>query len=177
MKPLKTILIAALLFCLPFVFSHCKKQMQYIEDPKKTTKTPHDRLMGSWELISYTLNDKSIADTLSKIVGCDILNSNAKARLTYQDYHDRLEVVLGTCGLECGNTNSFDNVYITLGPYSSADFKAQKFHKLFITPFNYKPSITVAKWEITKLYEADLSIRLLTDTGEFKMIFKKYTNI
>ncbi len=175
MKLLKTLLITALLFCLPFIFSHCKKQKQYVEDPKKTTKTPHERLLGGWELISYTLNDISIADTMSKIAGCNLLKST-ETRLSYYDNYDRIELVMLACTLECGDENSFDNVYITLGSCSSADIKAQKFHKLFVTPFHYTPTITRAKWEITKLYEADLSLRLRTDTGEYKMMFKKYTN-
>lgn len=146
-------------YIIIFVFTligttNCKKK--YPEDPKKTTKAPENRLTGAWNIVDYTLNGSSILDTLSSI---------CKFRITLYDF-DYLEgdlQISGNFGIYNGYNSFSDNNFIRLDPWDS-----ELFNKVYITPFKYVKGSS-AKWSVTKLYENDLHLKMITDTGEYKI--------
>ncbi len=164
MKPLKTILITALLFSMPLVFSYCKRQHKYPEDPRTTTKTPKKRLTGDWKITDYTLNGISILDTLNKISKSNI----KECEMTYVEGPGRGQWSFQWDGYFQTYTslNAFDNfLYIQLNP-----FRDTVFNKLFITPLKYIPNSS-ARWTVTKLYGNELRLTLQQDAYEYKIFF------
>jgi hypothetical protein len=155
-------------------FANCKKkktQYQYPEDPKATTLTPKERLHGLWQVSDYTLNGNSIISKLDTFYNSqyrieDVIfnydqNSNSKKWIltitsevmshTYENAFEEPDQIL------IDNDNYCCKFLLT---------------KWFITPFKYVPNAST-KWTITKLYNKELNLITKTDTGEFKMFFKK----
>lgn len=158
-----------LIFGIAIAFA-CKKQHRYPEDPKSTFDPPKTRLSGNWKLDDFTLNGTSIVNDLNNIPNAPInirdvtlnyfFNSDDK-----NDKHWAFRVY------NFSTRNNFDDVSITIGPYNST--QNQIIDKWFITPFKFTGTPAVANWVVTKLYKSDLHLVLQTDTGEFKMFFKK----
>ena len=134
--------------------TNCKKK--YPEDPKKTTKTPEKRLTGRWVISEYTLNANSIVDTLSSL---------CKSRITlyHFDYLEGDLQISGNFGIYNGFDSFKDENLIRLDPWEN-----ELFNMVYITPFKYVKGSS-AKWSVTKLYDNDLHLKMITDTGEYKI--------
>jgi hypothetical protein len=151
-------------FCFILLISCGKKQIKYEEDPKQTRLTPAMRLAGGWTLEDYTFNGNSILELLKSkknkppinvIVldyseeSKDKRNPESKRFLPFWDTH--LEI--SEHAFNVSVTDSVSNYWFT-------------------QPFHYKP-IKNAVWKVTKLYQNDFNVILTTDTGTYKMFFKK----
>lgn len=148
-----------ILFLLLF---SCKKQHRYPEDPKGTNQTPKSRLIGVWQIYEYTLNGNSILDPAN--FGYDITNYMIKS--SYDGTTKKYSYTL---------INPFENEsYLTFGPFSNT--ANCSYIKSFITPLKCINTSKTTDWCITKLYKDDLHLILQTDTGEFKLFFKKTHN-
>lgn len=164
---MKKLLTYALLFLLPL--AACKKEYRYPEDPKKSRKSPNERLKGTWHITEYTLNGASVKDTLSKVVGADISQYTLYYRKT--DEGEWLLDINGNFGGKGGYLFADDAFadfhYLVFRPYY------KPFSEVFVTPFKRLSNSTAAKWVVTKLYDEDLHIQLVTDTGEYRITFIK----
>ncbi|MBL7912400.1 MAG: hypothetical protein JNJ41_15170 [Bacteroidia bacterium] len=139
-------------------FSACKKAHKYSEDPKKTRDSPKQRLLGIWNIYEYTLNGNSILNP-ANFGGNDV---TSYFRLQYRnDYTELIEPFE-------------DEAYLTFGPFSNSANCG--YIMCFITPLKCTNTSQKTNWCITKLYDNDLNLTLKTDTGEFKIFFKKTHN-
>jgi len=141
-----------------------KKQIKYEEDPKQTNLSPALRLSGSWVLEDYTFNGNSILELLrskknkqlGNVIGLDYFEGSkdkvdpeSKRFLPFLDTH----VEISQEEFNVSVTDSVSNYWFT-------------------QPFHYKP-IKNTIWRVTKLYQNDFNIILTTDSGTYKMFFKK----
>lgn len=154
------------IYILIFVFFigyACKKQHRYPEDPKASTQTPKQRLIGVWQISEYTLNGNSILNPIN-FGGFDITTYQLKWIYNSDDKKYYTDLI-----------NEFnDETYLNFGPFqSSGDCSLVK---CFITPLKCTNTLQTTNWEIKKLYGSDLHLTLQTDTGEFKLFFKKTHN-
>ena len=155
---MKTKKIYIILFTLILV-AGCKKQHRYPDDPKSTFDKPKTRLIGAWQLNDYIFNGNSILNTYN--FGYDITSFMIK-----DDYDGTSKKY--TYSL----INPFENdEYISFGPFSNS--ANCSYIKTFLTPLKCSGGGQITNWTITKLYDKDLHLKLQTDTGEFKMFFKK----
>lgn len=163
---MKKLITYTLLFLLPF--AACKKNIKYSEDPRISFKKSKKRLEGTWNISEYTLNGVSIKDTLSKVTGIDVSLYTLGYYMEYDFYRLTIRGNWGGAygGTYYGSDDFVDYHYIVLNAYS------ELFNKVFITPFKSVQNST-AKWEVTKLYGKDLHLQLVTDTGEYKIVFNK----
>lgn len=147
-----------LIIVLLLAILSCKKQHRYPEDPKRTFDSPKTRLVGIWNIYEYTLNGNSILDP-ANFGGADI---TTYFRIQYRkDYTELIQ--------------PFDNEsFLTFGPFQNVS--NCNYIKIFITPLKCTNTSTAADWTITKLYNGDLHLIHQTDTGEFKLFFKKTHN-
>lgn len=164
--------ILPLLFLL--AFSQCKKEHRYPDDPKKSRKTPNERLNGSWYIEEYTLDGISILDSMNNICNCDL---KIDVILTYgkiKDYANNTEFwsfYIGTNHFGYQSRQAFqDYHYLEIGPYDGNQIEI--FSKLFLTPFYYEPN-AIVRWNVTKLYKNEFSIELKNSSGVFSLRFSK----
>jgi len=164
-----------IIFLIAFSNSACKKQTKYDEDPKRTSKSPKQRLFGNWSLSEYTFNGDNILPNLNALFSnrFDVLGLT----LTYS-FHD--SEVNDALGIHCNpffsaEEQKFDGSNMTLNqksfarPVPAAD---SLFKEWLITPFHFTNQ-SEASWRVTKLFDNSLNIVLETDTGDFKMFFTK----
>ena len=175
MNSQKRLLFYASLVFLCCFFSDCKKKFE--EDPKKTTKSPTKRLLGTWFLADYTLNDESILEKMNAQFGnrFDIQNVALTFKKETNSYvlhltEDKIPIFM--------LDNSFRDDFIFLGRIGPSQGVIDTVvMKWFILPFKYVPYSDPrgerSRWEITKLFGNELNLRLRNDTGEFKMHWRK----
>jgi hypothetical protein len=159
-------------------FSQCKKEHRYPDDPKKSKKTPQERLTGSWQISEYTLNGTSIIDTLNKLHEYDI-REEIYMQYAYNKEDMRWEFSIGTPfvnvnGYAYQSNNAFDDYqHLQLGAfYAQPGTPEHLFNLTFVTPFRLERN-AIARWDVEKLYGDEFWIKLPTDTGLFKLRFHK----
>jgi hypothetical protein len=159
--------------CL-IIFLACgkEKQHRYPEDPNDTKQSAIERLMANWQVKAYTLNGKDIIPDLEKIY-------NEKHKVTsvlfrfYQEEETSGPLTLHITGAGIGEIlpSAFTNPD-KIRIWNDTKYPDFTLTKWFLTPFKYKANAE-ATWTITKLYGADLNMVQQTDTGEYKVFFKK----
>jgi hypothetical protein len=168
------ILKAILPLLILLVFSQCKKEYRYPEDPEKSKKTPQERLTGSWQIKEYTLNDGSVIDTLNKLYGYDI-REQVYLQYAYNRDDGNWEFDLKSIGKYSYNSKSAfeDYHYLQLGAfYAEPGTPEHLFNLTFVTPFKLERT-AISRWDVEKLYGEDFWIKLQTDTGLFQIRFYK----
>jgi len=171
---MKTVKFIPLLLLL-LAFSQCKKEHRYPDDPKKSRKTPNERLKGWWYIEEYTLDGVSIIDTMNKVCGCDLRNDVVLTYNMLEDSDHKKFWILGIkypkyFGME-SKTAFSDYHHIELGP-AERNNGLELFYKLFITPFRVEYG-AIARWEVTKLFESELHIQLRSNLGIYKLKYLK----
>ena len=148
----------------------CKKQKQYPEDPKKTSQTPHDRLSGNWQLVDYTLNGTSVVDELN-LLSKNKFNIKETELGFNKGVYGGMQFTLDGANFRYQPSTQeptfIDDSFILLKFYSDT-----LFNNWFITPFKNQ-KVTSVNWIVTELYRNDLHLVLKTDTGEYKIFWKK----
>jgi hypothetical protein len=169
---MKTILLISIVI---FSTWSCKKQHRYPEDPKKSRKTPLERLHGSWKIEEYTFKGSSIVSQL------DLLKQDAHVKNVqfyfYVEYHQETFSINSGAFPGYHTFNALiDETYLRIGPYNEfmtvGPANEKVFTGWFVTPFRYTQN-GQTKWTITKLFESDLNIILPTDSGEYKIFLRK----
>jgi hypothetical protein len=166
MKSIGTIIV--FIFCLLFI--SCKKK--YEEDPKKTTKSPEKRLVGSWKLTDYTFNGSSIVNQLNaldssyKIENVTFNFSKTKD----EDKKWNLAITADSKELYMDYAALVNDKYILVTAYGIDAIITVKW---FSTPFRYNKPLSDTYWIITKLYKNDLHLKLSTDSGDYKIFLNK----
>jgi hypothetical protein len=152
-----------LIIVLLLAILSCKKHKRYPENPKTLfAGSPKSRLVGVWQINEYTLNGNSILDQAN--FGADITNYMIIS--SYDGTTKKYSYSL---------INSFDDEsHLTFGPFSNT--ANCSYIKCFITPLKCTNTSKTTDWTITKLYGNDLHLILQTDTGEFKIFYKKIHN-
>ncbi len=149
-------------------FSQCKKEHRYPDDPKKSKKTPQERLTGSWQISEYTLNGTSIIDTLNSLHGYDI---REQLFIQYGYNKDDRFWIFDVKAIDkyyySSKTAFNDYNYLELGPYVPYPNTLQfLFNMTFITPFHVDSS-AISRWNIIKLYDNEFQIKLHFNTDLF----------
>lgn len=154
----------------------CKKEQRYAEDPKNSYKTPQERLSGSWKLSGYTFNDQDIIDSLNK-KAFGVFNLNGAAfgymHITKNDpdYADGDKLIMYASKIPQYRVFD-DGTYFKL-TCDTITKQDSLFSYWFVNPMQDTIFNSVANWEVTELYKNDFHVVLSTDSGQFKMTFKK----
>ncbi|MBK9286053.1 MAG: hypothetical protein IPM51_17290 [Sphingobacteriaceae bacterium] len=158
-----------LIVLILFLGSSCKKQTKYEEDPKKSRTSPKLRLKGTWGLEDYTFNCNSIIPHLNLL--STKYNINETTLQFSESYNNRWSTSISSNNKSLYSYHDiFSDDYTFFIQYSGTNDSICC--KWFITPFRYVRYVD-SYWRITKLYDKDLNIVLDTDTGQFKIFFKK----
>jgi hypothetical protein len=150
-------------------FSQCKKEHRYPDDPKKSRKTPNERLKGSWYIEEYTEDGVSVLDSMNKICNCDL---KIDVIVTYGSIKDNdnkefWTFFIGGKYFGYQSRQAFqDYHYLEIGPYDGV--RIEVFSKLFITPFYFYPN-AIARWNVTKLYKDEFCLELKSNMRAFRL--------
>lgn len=151
---------------LSLLFSECKKK--YPEDPKRTFKSPDKRLRGIWRLQDYYYNDRSVLQQFMGLTLNNFPNDNVLFGYGPESSDEKTLSLDIKYTIRYEDNASFNNKqYLVIGPATDTAF-----NKAFVSPFHYNRS-GIANWEIKKLFDSDLIISLPTDSGSYRIIFKK----
>lgn len=159
-----------ILLILLLIFSCKKDQYRYPEDGGKSTLTPNDRLGGGWwKLDDYTFNGNSIVAKLNSPTNNKYNIKSIQFSYGYLQDSKNWHLLLtgGTYLYQDDNKAFSDFHYLVFGSCSDTIF-----NKWLISPFHFLQN-TATSWSVTELYNKDLHLILSTDSGEYKIFWKK----